>query len=545
MSDRMIDRREFAASILGGLTLLPLDWSSLPIAKATTASDDLWDAVIIGSGLGGLSCAACFARQGFKALVLEQHDRAGGYATSFKRPSGFEFDVSLHSTSVGERNGVRNLIDGFPEITDIEFLPHPNLYRAIFPDYDIRVPQRNVKAFVNLLAGYFPDEREGIERLFGDMSGVAGDIAKFTNASGKVDLSRFPADFPDLYKSISRTWGQMVSARIANPKLQAIVSSLWGYYGLPPSKLASFYYAMPTIGYLTEGGYYPRGRSQNISNAFVKYTENRGGKVMRKSRVDKILVKGGAAYGVVTADGHEWKGKAIVSNASAHSTFKQILGQEEQLREYLAVLDRYSISLSSFQIFLGLKQDLIREIGISDSEIFVVPGYDADSEYRAALNADVENGGFGITLYDNVYNGYSPAGKNTLNIMVLQGYGHWEKYEADYFKGNKTAYRMEKERMADILISRVEKKLLPGLSKAIAVKEIGTPLTNVRYTSNYRGAIYGWDQTLDNSGTRRLSHVTPIKNLYLSGAWTRPGHGYGGVLSSGTECFGEIMRQWQ
>jgi all-trans-retinol 13,14-reductase len=545
MSDAMLDRRGFLASVLGGLTLLPLDWSSLPTAKAAAASNDQWDAVIIGSGLGGLSCAACFARQGFKALVLEQHDRAGGYATSFKRPGGFEFDVSLHSTSVGERNGVRNLIDGFPEIADIEFLPHPNLYRMILPDYDIRVPQRNVKAFVELLAGYFTDEREGIERLFGDMSGIAGDIARFTKASGKVDLSRFPVDFPDLYRSISMTWGQMVSARISNPKLQAIVSSLWGYYGLPPSKLAAFYYALPTIGYLTEGGYYPRGRSQDISNAFVKYIENHGGRVMLKSRVDKILVKHGTAYGVVTADGHEWRGKAVVSNAGAHSTFKQMLGQEEHLQEYLAVLDRYSISLSSFQIFLGLKQDLIRKIGISDSEIFVAPGYDPDSEYVAARNADVENGGFGVTLYDNVYKGYSPAGKNTLNIMVLQGYGHWEKYEADYFKGNKTAYREEKERMAGILISRAEKKLLPGLSKAIAVKEIGTPLTNIRYTSNYHGAIYGWDQTPDNSGTRRLSHVTPIKNLYLSGAWTRPGHGYGGVLSSGPECFGEIMKEWQ
>ena len=129
--------------------------------------------------------------------------------------------------------------------------------------------------------------------------------------------------------------------------------------------------------------------------------------------------------------------------------------------------------------------------------------------------------------------------------MVLQGYDHWEKYESDYFKGNKTAYRKEKERMANILISKAEKKLLPGLSKAIAVKEIGTPLTNVRYTSNYRGAIYGWDQTLDNSATRRVPHTTPIKNLYLSGAWTRPGHGYGGVLASGPECFGEIMKKWQ
>jgi len=129
--------------------------------------------------------------------------------------------------------------------------------------------------------------------------------------------------------------------------------------------------------------------------------------------------------------------------------------------------------------------------------------------------------------------------------MALQGYDHWEKFESDYFKGNKTAYRQEKERMADIMIQRVEKTLLPGLSKSIEVKEIGTPLTNVRYTSNYRGAIYGLDQTMNNSGQTRLPHHTPVKNLYLSGAWTNPGHGYGGVIGSGLQCFGEIMQGWQ
>jgi phytoene dehydrogenase-like protein len=87
--------------------------------------------------------------------------------------------------------------------------------------------------------------------------------------------------------------------------------------------------------------------------------------------------------------------------------------------------------------------------------------------------------------------------------------------------------------MAKVIIRRVEEALLPGLSQAIEVQDVGTPLTNLRYTGNYRGAIYGWDQTLNNSGTRRVGHATPVENLYLVGAWSRPGHGYGGVLQSG------------
>ena len=101
--------------------------------------------------------------------------------------------------------------------------------------------------------------------------------------------------------------------------------------------------------------------------------------------------------------------------------------------------------------------------------------------------------------------------------MTLQGFDPWEKYAADYFAGKKDAYRAEKDRMADILIDQAEKTLLPGLRKAIEIREAATPLTNIRYTANPRGAVYGWDQTLDNSGPSRFPQRTPVKNLYLSG----------------------------
>ena len=544
MSKKSIERRDFLKSILAGIPMLALDWSSFPKGKNTRQTEKQFDAVIIGSGLGGLSCAAAFARQGFKALVLEQHYIPGGYATTFKRREGFEFDVSLHSTVVGEREGIHNLIPGFPEIKDVEFVPHPNLYRVIYPDYDIRVPSKDLAGYIKMLTEYFPDERQGIAGIFDDMRGVARDINKISSARGKVDMGKFPSEYPHLFKSYNKTWGDIVDARIKNPRLKTIISSLWGYYGLPPSKLASIYYALPTLSYLQEGGYYPKGKSQKISNAMKSFIEERGGKVLLQTHVKKILVKDHSAYGVKTDEGTEYIGRVVISNANAYDTFHKMMEEDEYLKNYLARMDKFSVSLSSFQVFLGLNKDLIGEIGIKDTEIFYETGYDIEADYKAARKADMDNSGFALTLYDNLYKGYSPEGKNTLNILVLQGYDHWEKYEADYWKGNKAAYQAEKERIADILIGKVEKTLLPGLSKAIEIKEIGTPLTNVRFTSNYRGAIYGWDQTLDNSNPRRLPHTTPIKNLYLSGAWTSPGHGYGGVIPSGLECFAEIMNNW-
>lgn len=544
MSDNIMERRDFLKTLLGGLSLAALNWEAFPKGTQESKGTNDFDAVVIGAGLGGLSCAAAFARQGFKALVLEHHSKPGGYATTFKR-KGFVFDVSLHSTTVEERNGVHNLIPGFPEIKDIEFVPHHNLYRLILPDYDIRVPQRNLPGYIEILINHFPDEKEGIQGIFDDMKGLTNDIQKISEARGQVNMMTFRQDYPYLSQSVNQTWGQMLDARVKNTKLKSIISGLWGYYGLPPSKLASLYYAMPTIGYLQEGGYYPVGKSQKISDALMKFIEERGGKVMLRTGAEKILVKDHSAYGVKTADGQEFTGKVVVSNANAYDTFHTMMEEDDHLKSYLDRMDTFTASLSTFQVFLGLKKDLVNKVGIKDTEIFYETNYDIETGYKDALNADMENQGFGLTLYDNLYKGYSPEGKNTLNILNLQGYSHWEKYESDYFQGKKKAYRKEKERMADILIDKVEETLLPGLRKAIEVKEIGTPLTNVRYTKNYRGAIYGWDQTLDNSIPRRLPHKTPIQNLYLAGGWTQPGGGYGAVIPSGLECFGEIMQEWK
>jgi all-trans-retinol 13,14-reductase len=545
MSPNAWERRDFLKTLLAGIPLAAWDWKAFPRGGQEKLPPGTYDAVVIGAGLGGLSAAAAFARQGFKVLVLEQHSVAGGYASAFKRPGGFTFDVSLHSTTVGFRNGIANLISGFPEIEDVVFTPHRPLYRAVYPDHDIRVPDRDAAGYIALLKKDFPDDGAAIDGIFADMKGLTDDVQRLSSG-GQPDMANFPKTYPFLFKNLNRTWGAMLDERVQNPKLKAVISGLWGYFGLPPSKLSAFYYAMPLIGYLENGGFYPAGTSQRISDAFVGLIKKNGGEVKLNTRVEKILTLEHAATGVRTADGAEFKARAVVSNANAVDTLARMMDEREFLKDTLARMDKYSISFSTLLVWMGLKTDLVRKVGIKDSEIFYYPGYDVESDYAAALAGGLpDDPGFGLTLYDNVCPGCSPKGKNTVNIIAMQGYDYWKKYETDYFYGNKDAYNKEKMRLADILIGQAEKRFLPGLRKAIEVVEVATPLTNLRYTSNPRGAIYGWDQTVDNSGQRRFPQKTPIKNLYLAGAWTFPGHGYGACIPSGLACFGQVMADWK
>ncbi len=546
MSTNAWDRRDFLKTLLAGTPLLAWDWSAFPRGGQEKLPPGSYDAVVIGAGLGGLSAAAAFARQGFKVLVLEQHSVPGGYASAFTRPGGFVFDVSLHSTSVGIRDGVPNLIQGFPEIEDVVFVPHKPLYRVIYPDHDIRVPHRDVPAYVKILKSHFPGEADSIDGIFADMKGFTDELGRLQTAGGQVDMSTFPTSYPHVFKNFNRTWAAMLDDRIKDPKLKAVISGLWGYFGLPPSKVSTFYYAMPLMGYLEEGGYYPVGTSQRISDAFVALIEKHGGEVKLNAKVERILVRDHAATGVRTADGAEYRARAVVSNANAPDTFTRMMPDEKEfLKDLLARMDGLSVSFSTFLVWMGLRTDLVRKVGLEDSEIFYNTSYDIEADYRDILAGGLpENPGFGLTVYDNLGPGFSPKGKNTLNIIVAQGYDHWKKYETDYFYGNKDAYTKEKMRLADILIDKAEKTLLPGLRESIEVLEVATPLTNLRFTGHPRGAVYGWDQTVDNSGQRRFPQKTPIRNLYLSGAWTFPGHGYGACVPSGLSCFGQIMADW-
>jgi all-trans-retinol 13,14-reductase len=211
-------------------------------------------------------------------------------------------------------------------------------------------------------------------------------------------------------------------------------------------------------------------------------------------------------------------------------------------QDYLQKLSSYRPSISCFIVWLGLNRELRGTVPWYSTGVGSSQGAEAD--YLSCLRGEVERCSFGVTLYDTLYQGYSSPGTSTLKIICLSGYDPWRKFEADYRAGNKTAYQREKDRWTDILIRRTEERLIPGLGSMIEVKEAGTPLTCWRYTGNTDGAIYGFEQSMDNAFMNRIDNRTPVKGLYLASAWGTPGGGYGGVLRGGQQAFEQIMEDW-
>ncbi|MGD9302490.1 MAG: NAD(P)-binding protein, partial [Desulfobacterales bacterium] len=290
MLNQSLSRRSFLSISAMTAAAFALDWPKISASAAKLEPKADYPTVVIGAGLGGLVCGAYMAKQGVPVTVVEQHSIPGGYATSFDRAGGkYNFEVSLHGTSINN-NGAARILNDIGILDKIELAELPEVYRLKTPDLDISVPQKDPQAYIQLLSKHFPEEAEGIQAFIKEMIAIADEVDTLSRNKGQFIKLLFPLQYPKMWNVRNKTLADLINAFVKNPNLQHVLGSLWGYYGLPPSKLSGFYYANATGGYLKNGSYYIKQRSQDLSDALTGAIESQGGSVLFDTRVQRILV---------------------------------------------------------------------------------------------------------------------------------------------------------------------------------------------------------------------------------------------------------------
>jgi prolycopene isomerase len=526
-------------------TTFALDWPKIKIAGAAMGPKENYPTVVIGAGLGGLCAAAFLAREGFPVTVVEQHNIPGGYATSFDRAEGkFTFEVSLHGTAI-KNNTTRRILEDLEIYDQLDLVLLPEAYRIKTPDHDIVIPQKDPETYIRTLSALFPDESDGIRSFVQTMLDLDTEVQDYDlqgKFSKKIFKFIFPLQYRRMWRIRNQTLADLLDDHVRTPALRGILAGMWGYYGLPPEKLSGFYYANATGAYLKNGSYTVKSRSQDLSNLMADTIEGAGGDIIYDTSVETILTENNRVKGVALSDGRTLPARVVVSNASALTTFNQMLPPGTVPADYLNKLNRFQPSISTFIVWLGLNRSIAGKIPGFSTDI--LSGNDPETDYRLCMDGRIGEVSFSVSIYDNLFEGYSLAGTSTITLLTLCGYAPWKRFETDYKNGNKTAYNLEKKRWADILIQRAEQALIPGLTAMIEVKESATPLTNWQFTGNPQGAIYGFEQSMDNAYMNRIGNRTPVKGLYLASAWGNPGGGYTGTLRAGAQTFKKIMTDW-
>lgn len=504
-----------------------------------------YDVVVIGAGLGGLTAAGYLARfHGKKVLVLEQHSKPGGYAHMFKR-GDYRFEVSLHAL-----DGLAPGSWTYPILTDLEVLDQVQ-FKRLDPFYTVRFPRHEVTAWADPvryeaeLIRLFPHEAEGFRSLIDAMVAMFLELRRFVE-DGKLNrippIETFATAYPTMLDSMNRSWQSFMEEHISDPEAQGVFSTLWPYYGLPASQLSAATFILPWVSYHYFGAYYPAGGSMAMSRAIEQTILKYGGEVRYRQTVRHIEMRNGHAAAVETEQGLRVEADVVVSNASAPDTLLAMIGRDHLPEAYVQKVERHPPSISNLVVYLGLNRDLWSE-GWQHHDLFLADTYNTEEAYEKMVAGNVEEAALALTCYAHADPTCAPDGGSILTLMTLAPWDYADQWGTS---GDITSYRTNpaylklKEEAGEKLIQKAE-QTIPGLREAIVYKEVATPLTNYRYTRNPGGSIYGSIQTIDNMYTNRLNPVTPVPNLFLTGAWVMGG-GMSPAMLSGRDTAGLVVQ---
>ncbi len=499
-----------------------------------------YDVVIVGAGIGGLTCGAFLAKAGLKTLIVEKHSIPGGYVTSFKRKD-FTFDGGAEGIlGCGEDGYLKQWLkelglDKGIQFTRIDPLEYFVSSQARFPIH------ADLGEFKKELAKLFPSEKEGIDKYFETVIAMAKEIKSGADKPPKnpFEMIKFAMRYPVVTKYYGRkkmSFQDLLDEFLKNFKLKGLLGIYSGWFGMPPSKVISPIAAFVMTDVHIGGNYYPKGGLLAFSNHLAEGFKKAGGILLLKTVVSKILVEDGRAVGVELENKTKIKARYVVSNADAKQTFLKLVGEENLDKKFVEYIKELKQSISGILVFLGIDMDLRKYPS------HISYGEDPESVKRLdRIRLESYDGeiteiisGLAIRIPSNLEPSYAPPGKSSVILLAQAPYDYRNNWKTGPNGQRTDAYRALKNEVADKLIAMAE-NVIPNLSKHIIVRDMATPLTFERYTWQYKGGWYGTplDQQLP-------SNITPIKGLLLAGSNTF-GAGVNRAFQSGMETAKQII----
>jgi all-trans-retinol 13,14-reductase len=508
--------------------------------------DGPYDAVVIGSGIGGLGAAAALAKAGgLRVLVLERHHTAGGLTHAFHRP-GFEWDVGLHY--IGQVNGAGAAAGLFDYVTDggVDWNAMPDAYdRVTIGDrrFDYVSGEARLR---DALAGAFPQQRRAIDGYFRALSHCLRAMPFYYMEKALPPVVGRPlgrALRAPFVRYAAQTTGEVLARLGANQDLRAVLTAQWGNYGLPPGR-SSFGIHAIVAGHYVDGAAYPIGGASRLARALLPVIAREGGAVLVGADVNRVVLCGARAIGVRLTDGREFRAPIVISDAGLVRTFTELL--PERTPAVAALLDRVAAiepSHAHLGLYVGVSSEKLAA-PLPASNLWIHPTNDFDRNW-AAFAADLE-APFPV-LFISFPSAKDPSfearypGHQTIEVVVPVPYEPFAAWGRSSWKRRDRDYTALKERLQERLLAALERQV-PGIGRAILVSELSTPLTTRHFVNAAHGEMYGLAHTPARFASRDLKPVTPVQGLYLTGQDVST-CGVAGALAGAVACASAVLRR--
>lgn len=498
----------------------PRPWSkALPSGFAAPAT---WDTIVIGSGMGGMTCAALLAALGQRVLVLEQHYVPGGFTHSFRRGK-YHWDVGVHAVGeVTARSLPGRLLHALsggrlqwsslgPVYDAFEF---PDGLQLGFPD--------NPHAFHELLIKHFPHQQGAIDgylRRVRDVSTAMRSyyLARLAPASATVLTDMFTRT---ARRAFGETCDHALSRLTDDARLKTVLAAQWAYHGATPKKASFAIQALVTKHFLW-GGYYPVGGSSAIARHLLQAVADAGGYTRISTDVASIILENGAAVGVRLQDGEELRARRVVSAAGVLSTVQRLLPREAADTRWAASIRALPPAPAHVCLYLGFKGGDIRTAGAGPYNQWFYGTW--DTELDAWQIDDPANLPPAPVLYcsypslKDPEHDPGPDQRHTGEVVTFVPWDRFSGWLGTRWRRRGGDYDQLKKALQDRLLAQFLEKM-PGLRPYVDHVELSTPLSTDTFVRPVQGSIYGLLPTPARFANPYLRPRSPIPGLYFAGS---------------------------
>ncbi|QDZ22694.1 carotenoid isomerase [Chloropicon primus] len=503
----------------------------------------VWDAIVVGSGMGGLTTAAKMVAKGADVLVLEKYVIPGGSAGYYQR-EGCTFDVGSSMMFGFGTEGTTNLLTRALESVGkkMETIPDPAQIHYHLPSSRAHpdglkvVVHRRYEEFVDELASKFPHEREGIEKFYGDCWTVFDALNSLDLKSLEEPLYLFGEFFKNpvaclqLAYFLPQNAGDIARKYIQDEELLSFIDMECYCWSTVKAAVTPMINAGMVFCDRHYGGInYPRGGVGRIPLVMAEGIEEKGGKVVCAANVSRILTERGGggggeegskvkAVGVELSDGTRLRSRAVISNATRWDTFKQLVEEGDVPQSEVDFFKRYKKSPSFITAHIVVEPSVVTESCYCHN--IVLEDWAKLEDGRGTLFVSIP------TILDP---SLAPEGRHIVHAFTPDWIDSWSGL-------SKEEYAEKKEAVAREMIARLEEAFLPGLSEAVVFKEVGTPRTHMKFLNRQDGT-YGPIPSKRPLGLLGMPfNRTDVESLYCVGDSTFPGQGVNAVAFSGFAC---------